>query len=108
LLASRIKGGSKLHFPPLPATSPLAAEYELVEIVSAPVLYSYTILHPGPKSAKPPTALGLVDFPEGLRVFGRLIFPPDRRPMIGERLRACIIDMEDGPIFAFCPAEADA
>lgn len=106
LLAARRKGREGLHFPPLPATSPLFADFEIVEIDSAPTLYSYTIVHSSPKANKAPAPLGLADFPEGLRVFGRLDFPAGRRPAIGEGLRVCITQTENGPIYAFRPQES--
>ena len=105
LLAARRKNHDGLHFPPLPASSPLAAGFEIVELDSTPTLYSYTIVHAGPKANKAPASLGLVDFPAGLRVFGRLVLPEGRRPVIGEPLRVCITQTEGGPIYAFQPQD---
>ena len=105
LLAARRKNHAGLHFPPLPASSPLAADFEIVELDSTPTLYSFTIVHSSPKANKAPAPLGLADFPEGLRVFGRLDFPADRRPVIGEPLRVCIAQTDNGPIYAFRPQD---
>jgi uncharacterized OB-fold protein len=103
LLACRRKHHDGLHFPPLPPTSPLFKDCEIVELESTPVLYSFTVVHSSPKANKAPQPLGLADFPEGLRVFARLDYPQDRRPVIGEPLRLCISETETGPIYVFQP-----
>ncbi len=105
LLASRIGRRETLHFPPLPETSPLAAGSELVELTGTPKLYSFTIVHSSPKANKAPQPLGHVDFPEGVRVFGRLEMPAGRRPVIGEPLRTVLQQGADGAIYAFRPLE---
>lgn len=101
LLAARLAGRPGLHFPPLPPTSPLTAGGEIVEIGSTPTLYSFTVVHASPKLALAPMPLGLADFPEGLRVFGRLIYPPGRTPRIGDALTPCVTQVADGPVYAF-------
>jgi hypothetical protein len=108
LLASRIGQREGLHFPPLPATSPLAAGSELVELRGTPLLYSFTIVHASPKANKAPQPLGHLDYPHGVRVFGRLEMPGGRRPVIGEPFEVCIQHNEDGPIYAFRPVNAGA
>ncbi len=108
LLASRIGQRKTLHFPPLPESSPLAAGSVLVELVGTPVLYSYTIVHSSPKANKAPQPLGQLDFPEGVRVFGRLQMPGDRRPAIGEPMRVVIEEGADGAIYAFAPVNDKA
>ncbi|MDN6860139.1 OB-fold domain-containing protein [Pseudomonas sp. CAN2814] len=105
LLAHRRAGHAGLHFPPLPKTSPLLGDCELVEVASDAVLYSFTVFHSNPKANKPPQPLGLADFAEGLRVLARLDYPADRRPRIGESLRLCLVDTAEGPIYAFRPLE---
>lgn len=105
LIASRVDQRQTLHFPPLPATSPLAARSELVELRGTPTVYSFTIVHSSPKLQRAPQALGQVDFPEGVRVFGRLEMPDGRRPVIGERLRTVLQQTESGAIYAFQPLE---
>lgn len=101
LLAARLAGRHGLHFPPLPPTSPLLAGGEIVEIDSTPKLYSFTVVHSSPKAGKPPMPLGLADFPEGLRVFGRLVYPAGRAPRIGDELKLCVSPADDGPVYAF-------
>ena len=103
LLACRRKGHEGLHFPPLPPTSPLFADSELVELDSTPILYSFTIVHSSPKANKAPQPLGLVDYPEGQRVFARLDYPQGRQPRIGEPLSLSITATETGPIYVFSP-----
>jgi len=83
LLASRDRETGEFVFPPVDATSPLAARYETVAVAPIGQVYSYTVIHPGPKSGEVPYALGYVDFPGPVRIFGRLAGRP--RPTIGER-----------------------
>jgi len=79
LLATWSPPGKALQFPPVsvplpepPRVQPLAAEGRL---------YTYTVIHPG-RDADPYT-IGFVDFPEGVRVFGRLDIPAGQRPSLG-------------------------
>ncbi|KND59602.1 hypothetical protein BVER_01227c [Candidatus Burkholderia verschuerenii] len=90
-----------LLFPPLPATSPLAASTQLVPLTGTPTLYSFTVMHPSPKTGKPPVPLGFADYPEGVRIFCRLIYPDGRRPVIGDALQVRLIEIDDGEIYAF-------
>ncbi|MCY1402978.1 hypothetical protein D3C76_398410 [compost metagenome] len=108
LLACRRKGHDGLHFPPLPPSSPLFADCEIVEIDSTPLLYSFTVVHSSPKLNKAPQPLGLADFPEGLRVFARLDYPQGRRPRIGEPLRLVIGESDSGPIYVFQPLNPES
>jgi uncharacterized OB-fold protein len=108
LLAWRNRGQDALFFPPLPASSPRIDATTIVPLTGAPTLYSYTVMHPSPKSGKPPVPLGFADYPEGVRIFGRLIYPEGRRPAIGDTLKACLTETEDGEIYAFEPQEVGA
>ncbi len=101
LLACRHHHDDTLHFPPLPLTSPRAGDTEIVALHGTPTLYSYTVMHPSPKTGLPPMPLGFADFPEGVRIFGRLVYPEGRRPAIGDALRACLVHTAEGPIYAF-------
>ena len=83
LLASRDRGTDERVFPALPEASPLAASHETVPVTGVGVVYSFTVIHPAPKSGQPPYALGYVDFPGPVRIFGRL--QGKGRPVIGER-----------------------
>ena len=86
LLASRHRVTAELVFPALPDSSPLAAEHETVPVAGVGEIYSYTVIHPGPKSGESPYALGYVDLPGPVRIFGRLLGP--ELPAIGQRFAA--------------------
>lgn len=86
LVASRRLSTGELTFPAVPAASPLASQYEQVPVPAVGHVYSFTVIHPGPKSGEQPYALGYVDFPGPLRIFGRLTGTP--RPQIGARYQA--------------------
>jgi len=83
LLASRDRETGERIFPAVPDASPLARRHELVPVPGEGVLYSFTVIHPSPKSGQLPFALGYVDFPGPVRLFGRL--PGKDRPAIGGR-----------------------
>jgi len=53
-------------------------------------LYTYTIIHPG-RDAEPYT-ICFVDFPEGVRVFGRLDIPTAQRPALGMAVSVRVVD----------------
>ena len=72
LLASRDPRSGELRFPAFPVASPLAAGQETVELESCGQLYSFTVIHPNPKSGALPFALGYVDLPGPVRIFGRI------------------------------------
>lgn len=86
LLASRERASGELVFPPIPDASPIAVRHEVVQISRDGVVYSYSVIHPSPKSGQAPYALGFVDLPGPVRIFGRL--EGDHRPAIGEGCRA--------------------
>lgn len=75
LLASRSLADGKGVFPRLPVRSPAAGLYEDTELKGTAKLYSFTIIHPNPKSGKPPFVQVLADFDNHTRVFGRLEYP---------------------------------
>lgn len=85
LLASRHRVSGELVFPPISVHSPLVDQYEVVELEGEGALYSYTIIHPSPKSGLQPFALGYVDLPGPVRLFGRV--NGGRRPVIGNACR---------------------
>jgi uncharacterized OB-fold protein len=72
LLASRDPRSGALRFPACAAASPLAAGQESVAIENRGRLYSFTVIHPNPKSGAQPFALGYVDLPGPVRIFGRV------------------------------------
>jgi len=72
LLASRDVHTGALRFPPFRADSVLAAHQERVPLASSGRIYSFTTVHPNPKSGEPPFALGYVDLAGPVRIFGRI------------------------------------
>ena len=85
LLASRDLDSGEWVFPALVPASPLAPNHETVAIKGDGVLYSFTVIHPSAKSGLAPYALGYVDFPGPVRIFGRL--QGRELPVIGEHYR---------------------
>jgi uncharacterized OB-fold protein len=83
LLASRDRGTDEWVFPAVPEASPLAARHATVPVTGIGEVYSFTVIHPSPKSGQPPYALGYVDFPGPVRIFGRL--QGRAGPAIGDR-----------------------
>ncbi len=97
LLASRSRDDDALLlFPTLPDASPLAALHAPVPLQAEGTVYSFTIIHPGAKTGLAPYALGYVDLPGPVRIFGRL--QGKLRPAIGDRYRA-VPDATYGYVF---------
>jgi hypothetical protein len=86
LLASRDGATGEIVFPALSPGAPLEDRHETVPVAEIGCVYSYTVIHPGAKTGLPPYALGFVDFPGPVRIFGRLTGAA--RPVIGARYRA--------------------
>lgn len=86
LLASRDRQTGEHVFPVVPEASPLFDKYEIVPVAREGEVYSYTVIHPSPKSGESPYALGYLDFPGPVRIFGRLV--GKARPTIGDRYTA--------------------
>lgn len=82
LIASRHRETNEWVFPAVPESSPLAALHDNLEIESTGEVYSFTVIHPGKKSGEEPYALGFVDLPGPVRIFGRLT--GSARPTIGQ------------------------
>jgi uncharacterized OB-fold protein len=72
LIASRDTKTGALRFPAFPAESPLAAGQEVVALEGTGTVYSHSVIHPNPKSGAQPFALGYVDLPGPVRIFGRI------------------------------------
>lgn len=83
LLASRDIDSKEWVFPAVAEASPLAQRHEAIPVAGVGVVYSFTVIHPSPKSGQAPYALGYVDFPGPVRIFGRL--QGKDRPVIGDR-----------------------
>ncbi|MCY1277800.1 hypothetical protein D9M68_315010 [compost metagenome] len=85
LLGSRHLATGELVFPPLPGHSPLATHYRTEPLAAEGSLYSFTIIHPSPKSGLAPFALGYLDLEGPVRLFGRIT--GSERPVIGATYR---------------------
>jgi uncharacterized OB-fold protein len=86
LLVSRNRKTRGLVFPVVPDASPLAVDHETIAVDGLGEVYSFTVIHPGKKSGEEPYALGFVDFPGPVRIFGRL--NGEARPTIGAKYSA--------------------
>jgi uncharacterized OB-fold protein len=108
LVASRDRITGRCVFPRVPEHSPAAPRYEPVTLSAYAQLYSFTIIHPNPKTGQSPFALAYADFPEGARVFGRLQLSEGMRPVIGTRLEAVVELSADGEVrYAFVPTREE-
>lgn len=102
LQGARSRATGAVRFPP--------PEFLLGNEVAEPVsmgsegrIYTFTTVHPG---KAPAYALAMVDFPNGLRVFGRLLTPESAPPAIGGRVRTVAFNLPDGTAdYAFEPQE---
>lgn len=101
LLASRNCDTGEWIFPAVADNSPLAQRHVTVPVEGVGVVYSYTVIHPGAKSGLQPYALGYVDFPGPVRIFGRL--QGRERPAIGDR---CVARADEALGYVFEVAQA--
>ena len=104
LLASRDPSTGELMFPTFVEGSPLAETHEAAQLPPDGVVYSYTVIHPNPKSGELPYALGYVDMDGPVRLFGRL--RGKDRPQIGDRYRA-VADDAFGYAFEYVVQDAN-
>lgn len=104
LLGARNRATGALCFPPPEFLQ--AGESAQPEAMGASGrLYTFTIVYPG---KAPAYALGMVDFDNGLRVFGRLAWPQGSQPAIGAVVRTVTAMLPDGtPDYAFAPMQGD-
>jgi uncharacterized OB-fold protein len=86
LEASRDKASGLCVFPRIPVASPAAPRYVPVMLSNRAVLYSFTVIHPNPKTGVAPFPVVYADFAEGARAFGRLRLRKGERPQIGMAL----------------------
>lgn len=102
LLATRIAGTGEVCFPP-PEFLHAGQAAEPVAMGASGRLYTFTTVHPG---KAPAYALGMVDFDNGLRIFGRLAWPAGTEPAIGDAVHAVAFTLPDGtPDYAFAPCQ---
>lgn len=71
MVSRQVQTGA-LRFPHFDPASPLAGSYRDIAIDTLGRVYSYTVIHPNPKSGAQPFALGFVDLPGPLRIMGRI------------------------------------
>jgi uncharacterized OB-fold protein len=83
LAGSRDLQSGKCVFPRIPENSPSAPRFAAIDLSRRGLLYSFTVIHPNPKTGERPFVLAYVDFPEGARAFGRLDLKPGARAEIG-------------------------
>jgi uncharacterized OB-fold protein len=104
LNASRHRKTGHVFFPQIPEHLAVADEYETITLSAEARLYSFTIIHPSPKAGQPPFALAYADFPEGVRVMGRLV--AEAPPVIGAALSVEVDETAEGaaPSYRFVPA----
>ncbi|MBX9910811.1 MAG: OB-fold domain-containing protein [Beijerinckiaceae bacterium] len=96
LKASRQRSTGLGVFPAIPRHSPSAPGFEDITLSPEAELYSFTVIHPNPRSGEAPFVLVYADFVENVRVFGVLDLPGDIAPRIGMRLRTVADDAEAG------------
>ncbi|MCF8084005.1 MAG: OB-fold domain-containing protein [Deltaproteobacteria bacterium] len=95
----------RVYFPPAPfCYDCLGREMEEIILSRRGKLYSYTIGRMPSTHFEPPYALGLIDLPEGVRVFAPLIMTEDERYRIGMEMELMIDELwqeEDQHIVAY-------
>ncbi len=105
LLASLEKETGLYFFPPVPRSSPQADRFEVVRLASEAILYSHTTIYASVRAEKPPVTLIYADFPEGVRVFGRLKSSSSGRVRIGDSVRIELETQPDGSLgYVFSPS----
>tara|TARA_R110001599_G_scaffold97946_5_gene252199 strand:+ start:6025 stop:6378 length:354 start_codon:yes stop_codon:yes gene_type:complete len=85
LIASRLRSSGEIVFPQIPDHSPLADNYVDQHLEDVGMIYSYTVIHPSPKSGLQPFPLAYLDLPGPVRLFGRV--NTTRSPVIGDSCR---------------------
>lgn len=106
LLACHWSLSREWQFPPV-AANPLRDEQpDLRPLSEVGTLYAYTVVHRPGREAAPAYGLALVDFPEGVRIFGRLLPDCMDRLHPGMPVRVVETRAEDGaPDYAFSEAK---
>ena len=73
LLASKCKSCGSLYFPQRDhCLTCYSDKLETLKLSSTGVLYTYTVVYMPAEHYSPPYAIGWVEFPEGVRVFGQI------------------------------------
>ena len=103
---SRSRASGKLVFPAVPSEGAAAPLYEPASTPNLAKLYSFTTIHPNPKTGEPAFSLGYADFSDELRVFGKLKLAAGEMPQIGMALKLePQADPEAIPAYFLIPAK---
>ena len=106
LVGSKDLQTGKCIFPRIPKSSPSAPRYDAIELSRRGEVYSFTVIHPNPKTGEKPFTLAYVDFPEGARAFGRLQLPAGETATVGMVVKVCVQGTaEGGALYHFNPAK---
>lgn len=109
LVGSKDLETGKCIFPRIPESSPTASRYAAIELSRCGEVYSFTVIHPNPKTGEKPFALAYVDFPEGVRVFGRLRLAAPEAARVGLAVEACVESTAAaGTLYYFAPVKERA
>lgn len=92
LLGYKCESCGKVWFPRLDTCPNCWSNTKQIKLSKTGKLYSYSVIHVGPKEIKAPYVIGYVDLPENLRVFAQIKIDQDKVK--------CGMDVEvtDGPI----------
>jgi uncharacterized OB-fold protein len=91
LLANKCKFCGQIFFPKaIFCTKCFKEDMESVELSNRGKLYSYTIGHMASLHFEPPYAVGYIDMPEGVRIFGPLKIMKDQTFRIGMEMKVVI------------------
>src|SRR5262249_7511087 len=109
LVGSKDLKTGKCIFPRIPETSPSDMRYAAIELSRRGEVYSFTVIHPNPKTGEKPFTLAYVDFPEGARAFGRLQLPAGETATVSITAEVCVESTaEAGTFYYFTPAKEQA
>jgi uncharacterized OB-fold protein len=91
LLANKCKSCGQIFFPKaLFCFSCFNRDMEDLTLSRRGKLYSYTVAHMAAMHFEPPYAIGLIDMPEGIRIFAPLKMMPDKSFRVGEEVEVVI------------------
>jgi len=94
LLGNKCKSCGKIYFPKAQfCFNCFDKEMEEVGLSRRGKLYSYTIGRMASTHFQPPYAVGLIDLPEGVRVFAPLIMTEDKTYTIGMEMELVIEEL---------------
>ena len=96
LEASRERASGQGIFPRIPDQLPSASRYDSITVSGLASLYSFTVIHPNPKTGQKPFILAYVDYPEKVRIFGQLVLQDGDVPQIGMSVKAVPVTSEGG------------